>query len=337
MKRKLVLIALIALAITLISMACGPDRGGDIEANNNIAPENAVIGVLDIPLVIPSGGSYDEPVINLMGACPTFGNFVIHVLYSPTDITITQVHNIATARLLACTRVQAGDVSCASTGNPSRPNFTLDVCYRGGGSVEESCREVSMVTPGCPAYAFNPQLLSVECLPGSKVRFTVETGTDQIFHVGSCMGSNFCTDESHRLYECHYSTTAPTQEICIGDAPTQDLPLMFGFLVSGMSVDEGDALRYYFADFFHLANRCIWRPTETSSVSAPPAQTCADQKTQDDCKMFGGCYWWSGGGCHSDPEPQQPPPPPGCDTYGDEKACTTNGCKWDPYAKPPCY
>jgi hypothetical protein len=82
-------------------------------------------------------------------------------------------------------------------------------------------------------------------------------------------------------------------------------------------------------------------PTESASSdksnNPPPVQTCADQISQDACKMLGGCYWWSSGSCHSDPEPQQPPPPPGCDTYGDEKACTTNNCKWDPNAKPQCY
>ncbi len=334
MNNKFAVIAVSIMILVIFAGACTPVVP-PVEAN--IPPREVVQPGQGITPVVPSGGTEDDPVINLMGSCPSFEHFNIHVLYSPTSLNITQVHSQGLEETISCNLLQAGDLYCTNVpSNPYQPNLKLDVCYRGSGSVDETCREVAMLTPGCPG-SITTSLVSVECLRGSKLRVTFDLGTRYSYHFCAWMGDEHenCSTTSYRVYyPCEVVTGHPTYYSCVGDAPVIDVPLKMAFYVRGMNPDVQDSYIFQFDNFFSLANRCILRPTEEPTQgSQPPPQTCEDQQNYDACKAFGGCTWWSSGGCFSYPEPQ----PSACDSYSEEKECTTNGCKWDPYLKPPCY
>jgi hypothetical protein len=332
MKKSLIIIAASVMILVIFASACTPTNPVTMDANNNIAPMEPARPGQGITPVVPSGGTEDDPVINLMGLCSSFENFNIHVLFSPTSLTITQVHSLGLGETISCNLLQAGDLYCTNLpANPYQTNLSLDVCFRGSGSVDETCRQVSMITPGCPG-TINTSLISVECLRGSKLRVTFDLGTRFSYHFCAWMGDEHenCSTTSYRVYyPCELVSGHPTYYSCVGDAPTIDVPLKMAFYVRGMNPDVQDSFIFQFDNFFEQANRCILRPTEEPTKGSPlPAQTCEDQQTDKDCNAFGGCYWWSGGGCYSYSEPTFD-----CHQYdGDQAKCKDaygSGCTWD--------
>jgi len=142
-------------------------------------------------------------------------------------------------------------------------------------------------------------------------------------------------DQAGTDYSCVIQPDTRFSSLCV----CHGLPVLGQYLIRQITLHDGTQInaqpRFSGVD----ANFCnqAFIPTEATSSntkSNPPPPTCADQTTPDACKMFGSCYWWySNGTCSSSPEPVQP----NCGTFGDEKTCNANGCKWDPNLKTPCY
>jgi formylglycine-generating enzyme required for sulfatase activity len=248
------------------------------------------------------------------------GNFTFRVNY-PAGMDGAGVRVLEGSFRFDCTNVPAENyLDCY--GPPVPAPTVLHVTYPGGS--RDFPEWASLEPRECPRIPSTSSwsISNVNCMDtGGLLEFRIN------YPPGTIISALFVRDSLGTSYTCE-DRPASNFLLCYGPAITSPATLV-------VSLGEGNQ---YFDEWRTIAPRFC--PTaKPPPAGQPPASgpSCEDQKTQDDCKMFGGCYWWSGGGCHSDPEPQQPPPPPGCDTYGDEKACTTNGCKWDPYAKPPCY
>ena len=116
MNNKFAVIAVSIMILVIFASACTPVVP-PVEAN--IPPREVVQPGQGITPVVPSGGTEDDPVINLMGSCPSFERLQYPCAVFTTSFNITQVHSLGLGETISCNLLQAGD--CSARMYPSNP------------------------------------------------------------------------------------------------------------------------------------------------------------------------------------------------------------------------
>jgi hypothetical protein len=304
----------------LMITSCGPEPVDPALPN---LPAMEVVGTGPSPTpVIPTGGTYTDPVINMTGFCSTYENYTFNILYSPGDLSISRVINPAYSDFIAlpCSVIQPGQTSCTTRVDPSTSTVALEVCYRNPDSVDETCRELSMFTPGCPAP--EASLVSVDCLFENRVHFVVDRGAGYIQRECVCAynaeGMCSCGIDG-TTYEC--GIMGDTRLECEGAAPTGDYPLRVVYFVWGQNLDTDEPYNFLFDDFYsQYRASCLTLAPRPTAVEPTQPSACSTYKTASACDKAD-CYWWLAYGCKKNADP--------CAGFKENACSTAITCKWD--------
>lgn len=284
--------------------------------------------------VIPTGGTFEDPVVSISSRCISYGIYTFDVRYSPTDLPIIEAGPPTYSERATCSMFTDGYFQCTGVLNPRMTGTPEFMFILDNGTEVRTVREFPFILAGCPAFVPSSQLVSVTCLPDNQVSFVIDPGTQLYNWRAVCLGNERCSGDGAVYYEeAHeYDRAHPFYESWIGDAPGSDSPPLRYFLrILGQNPDTDNYVTVFDDFYSRYLESCRTtivnpRPTATDSVPVvqPPSQTCESYLSYDDCKA-GGCSWWNSDySCHAEAEPV-----PACSDYnGDPAKCSSVGCSY---------